>query len=1173
MRNITLRMFVLLGTLLSCSYVFAQTGAPHTLRGESRLSTVALQWKSPAEATTLQWHSDEDYDGESGVSTDGGLATIYMANKFTAADLKEFDKQVIDSIFYFHYRQVFAVTVQLYENGKLAYEQLVDISTQELNEMAHVGLDKPYTIHADVDLMVVAKIEHGVNLELVAIMDKGPAVAGKGDLYSYDGENWKKNGRGNFLVTAHIEKAEVAAPDGYNVYRNDVKVNTELMTETSCVLQHEPSGECIYTVAACYGTEELKSYPLTLTNEGASDVRPGITNLTSSVEGMNATLTWNVPIIQQNPLTWCTGEYGVRIGGTSSSSPKLWVVNTFTAEELASYTNHEITAMNVMFGEAINTMKLFVMEDNQIVYSEDVPAETVAAITLNEWVKLPLATPFKIQLGSDYKIGYYITHAVKGHPACVDKGPQVEKRGNYYSNSGPKSTDFNASSPSWSLLSTAKIYGNWMLSADIKSLDSDATTMELSSYDVYRNDEQIATDIAEKTYTDEAPAPGTYTYSVVANYKDGKESPKVGIAATFVLPDEYIAPMFLEKSFKDGVASFSWSLDAVELKHYTEAQYVYGLDNAGDDVEIYYGTNFSTTELAPYAGRQVTGANIMLGAPAKTLEILLLEDKKTVLAKKTVDLAALPIQEMTIVSFDTPVTISAEKDLAIVYHVICGDKVSALVFDGGPLKPGGAIYSFDGVKWNNFSMVSSNINDNNAVIGAVIESAKNGAKAAATKVLMKNATTPALQKMTLEVEDLKNVEESTISATTDYVYVSTRATENDSPVAKSYKVYCNGELVKETEATSYVSEKLAYGYYAFAVSAVYSNGWESDPCTPYEFEYEKPFENEAPAPYALTGTLENKNLSLLWQSPSAAMELSWQNKNTESLAVGMTASSQSVTCYSTILYTADDLTDKVGKFISHVKFSLADTNLSSLSVLIYYDKNIVAEKVVPVGELVKGENVIKLDKSMAILAGHELMVGYKAVYASGVSPNMVDNGPAVEGKGNLISSSGSIWSTLNKKSNNKLDYNWRISAVLQDADSQAATRAEEAAITYNLYINGTLLQEGIQATSYVAENAADGSYTVTAVVGGVETAASNAVVVGVPTGLDKVEDTVKAYYDGRLQKVVLPQEGTAYIYSVSGTLVKQVMNVQFVDMSDLPAGAYVVRSILTDGEQMIKVLK
>ncbi|WP_294605194.1 hypothetical protein [uncultured Bacteroides sp.] len=1170
MRNITLKLFFLLGILLTCSYVSAQKGAPHTLRGESLLSTVSLQWKSPVEATTLQWHSDDDYDGESGISTDGGLAVIYMANKFTATDLKEFDKQIIDSIFYFHYRPVFAVTVQLYENGKLVNEQPVDISTQKLNTMAHVKLDKPYTIHADVDLMVVAKIEHGTNIDFVAIMDRGPAISGKGDLYSYDGKNWKNNGRGNFLVTAHIEKEKVTKPDGYNIYRNDVKVNAELLTETSCVLQHEPGGEYTYTAAACYGTEELKSYPLLLTNEDANDVRPAITNLTSSVEGMKATLTWNDPIILQNPLTWSTGELGTGIGGTSTSSPKIWVANAFTAEELASYSNHEITALNVMFNEAVITMKLFVMQDGTIIYSEDVPAETVASVKLKEWVKFSLATPIKIQLGSDYRMGYYITHVKSGHPAGVDKGPAVDKRGNYYSTSTPKSA-FNESSPSWSLLSTAKVASNWMLSADIKALDSDAKTIELSSYDVYRNDEQIATGITEKTYTDESPAPGTYTYSVVANYKDGKKSPRVGTTATFSLPDEYVAPMLLEKSFKDGVASFAWSQDAVELKHYDEAQFVLGLDNTGDDVDIYYGTNFAAEELAPYVGRQITGANIMIGAEVKSLEVLLLENKKTVLAKKVVDLATLPVQEMTIVSFDAPVTISAEKDLTLVYHLICGDKVSALVFDGGPLKTGGAIYSFDGTKWNNFSMVSSSVNNNNVVIGAVVESAKDKTT---TKMLMKGSATPSLQKMTIKVENLKNVEENMVSASADYVYATTRAAEGDKPVVKSYKVYCNGELVKETEETSYVSEQLSYGYYAFTVSAVYSNGWESAPCTPFEFEYEKPFVNETPAPYALTGTLENKNLSLTWQSPSAAMELSWQNKNSESLALGMTASSKLVTCYATILYTADELKDKVGKFITHIKFSLANTDLSSASVLVFYDKNIAFEQVVPVDKLVKGENIIQLDKPMEIFAGREVMVGYFSKYASGVKPNMVDKGPAVEGKGNLISSSGSSWSTLNEKSKNELDYNWRISAVLQDADKQAVTRAEESATTYNLYIDGTLLKEGIQATNYTVENAADGSYTVTAVAGGVETAASNAVIVGVPTGIDKVEDgSAKAYYDSQLQKIVLPELGTAYIYSVSGTLIKQVMNVDFVDMSELPAGVYVVRAVLASGEQMIKVLK
>lgn len=252
---------------------------------------------------------------------------------------------------------------------------------------------------------------------------------------------------------------------------------------------------------------------------------------------------------------------------------------------------------------------------------------------------------------------------------------------------------------------------------------------------------------------------------------------------------------------------------------------------------------------------------------------------------------------------------------------------------------------------------------------------------------------------------------------------------------------------------------------------------------------------------------------------------------------------------------------------------MSDVYLQTSAIAVFYDRNLVYEQEVDVKTLVAGENVVRLDKPVVIPAGHEVCVGYYVSHINGVKPNMTDEGPAVDGKGNLITTDGTTWRTL-KSMNKDLDYNWRISAVLQDADKQAVTRAEEPATTYNLYIDGTLLKEGIQATNYTVENAADGSYTVTAVVGGVETAASNAVIVGVPTGIDKVEDgSAKAYYDSQLQKVVLPEVGTAYIYSVSGTLIKQVMNVEFVDMSDLPAGVYVVRGVLTSGEQMIKVLK
>ena len=333
-------------------------------------------------------------------------------------------------------------------------------------------------------------------------------------------------------------------------------------------------------------------------------------------------------------------------------------------------------------------------------------------------------------------------------------------------------------------------------------------------------------------------------------------------------------------------------------------------------------------------------------------------------------------------------------------------------------------------------------------------------------------------------------------------------------------------MATETEDPEYTAT-LNYGKYEYAVSAVYTNGWESALSDTYTVEYKQP--NLAPAPYGLSGTLENKNLTLTWQSPEAANEMNYQDKTSGSKAIGLTRSS-GVYGYFVIAYDADDLVDQVGKYITHIKYSLSDVYLQTSAIAVFYDRNLVYEQ-------------------------------------------EVDEGPAVDGKGNLITTDGTTWRTL-KSMNKDLDYNWRISAVLQDADKQAFTRAEEPATTYNLYIDGTLLKEGIQATNYTVENAADGSYTVTAVVGGVETAASNAVIVGVPTGIDKVEDgSAKAYYDSQLQKVVLPEVGTAYIYSVSGTLIKQVMNVEFVDMSDLPAGVYVVRGVLTSGEQMIKVLK
>ena len=1160
MRNITFKMFFLLAALLGCNFAIAQTGAPHTLRGESQVASVSLNWKSPAEPKTMQWHNDTPYNGIDGVSQNGEIPVLYVANRFDKNDLKEYNGSVIDAISFCNYSAVLEVSVLLYENDKVVREQKVNLENLKLKEMQTIKLDEPYTIHDDVELTVAVKFIHGTNVTFVGIMDRVAGVTGKGDLYSYDGKNWKNIVKGNFLVTAHIDAPAAEEPDGYNVYRGDTKVNTALLTEKSATFKDEPKGTYSYSVAAVYGDKEEKSFPLSLTNISVEDVRPIAVDVRAAVNGLNTTLTWKSPILADKTLTWCNGEPDKAMGGTTGTVRKIWAVNAFSGDELASYANHKITAINVMLNSVVTEMWLAIFENGKIVYSQQVPAEEVGKLEADKWLKFSLTTPYEIDPSVELTYGYYVVHAVGLYPGKLDKGPAIS--GACFISTTAAKPDFNTSSPSWTNIEAAS-NANWMLSADVEA-QGEVTTPVVKDYTVCRDGVEVKTGVTGLTYTEEL-SPGTYKYTIITNYTDGLSSNASSSAsATVELPAEYVRPTFTETTFADGELSLKWDIYAdlpLELKHCGEPVAKWGMTNDGKDVDLYVGAEFKKEDLALYADYEITGVNLFLAEEVKELKVVLSSNKK-ILASK--DVTSIKVGETLNIGFDEPVAVPVGASIIVGYYVLFADGKEPITVDAGPRADGGDMLSLDGITWLNCSRVDPTFNYN-FVVGAQVR-LKGSQKASSTLRKTANAGLQTIAFQSVAASSL-----SSLQAVTSFGVngtVATRAAADDKPVVKSYRLYCNGAVLTETEKAEYTAT-LDYGNYEYAVSAVYSNGWESALSDTYQVEYKQA--NLAPAPYGLSGTLENKNLTLTWQSPEAANEMSYQDKTSGSKAIGLTRSS-GVYGYFAISYDADELADQVGKYITHIKYSLNDVNLQTSSVVVFYDRNLVYEQAVDIKTLKIGENVVRLDKPVQIPAGREVCVGYYVSHDNGVKPNVTDEGPAVDGKGNLLTTDGTSWKTL-KSMNKDLDYNWRISAVLQDADKQAVTRAEEAATTYNLYVDGTLLKEGIQATNYVVENAADGSYTVTAVVGGVETAASNAVVVGVPTGLDKVEDNAKVYYDSRLQKVVLPQEGTVYVYSVSGTLAKQVTNVQFVDMSDLPVGVYVVRSVLTDGEQMIKVLK
>ncbi len=1132
---------------------WAQTGQPHSLSASVNFSTVDLQWQAPASTVSLKWHDGKDYNGLDGQQkSPGGPVVLYAASKFTASDLKVYAGETVDSIYYFQYRNVSAVRVQIYENSKLVRDQSVDLAGWAKNTWKHVALDRSYKIPAGADVMFAVRFEYGANQSFVGITDRSP-LNGKGNIYSYDGKNWQTGAPGDFLITAVLHNAATAVLDGYNVYRDGGKVNQALVTGTDYKLTSEADGQHSYAVGAVYGSDEKLSAAVTATTVAASHMLAPASTFTGTASELSGQLSWQAPLAltADHKLTWCNQTPGISIGGTSTSAPKVWVKQEFSASDMLACQGGKITAVNSYLAEAVKTATVFVMKNGAIDYYEVIPDSVVAALQAKQWAKFALAEPYALEPGNTYAFGVYYTHASGAHPIGVDSGTAINVKGNSFSTSSPSST-FKNSKPSWKALSAGNIAGNFMLTADIDGVT--AASVAPTGYDVYRDGSLLASGVKATEYADEASEPGTHAYTLVTKY-DGKQAPALSTSLTYTMPAAYAAPTIISSNFNDSTKQFdlTWSASAAELKHYGKASYLVGFN---EDIKLLYGTKFQASELAPYAGYELKSVKFGVGEAIDSLRLEVLDSKGNRLASEKVLGSDIEAGYLYSMPFTTPVKIPAGEDLYLVYNATLPAGKHVMILDGGPLVDGGAMVSLtDGANWFKLGTVASDYSKYNIVIAATAMAA--GSDKAAAPVLLENgrciyATTAA--SLTINAGELRQaaVEGLGIDAPQGAVKTTARKASSATPKAKSYNVYCNGDVVAQTEGTEYHAKVARYGQFEYYVTTVYTNGWESPASKVVTVS--NTIAQRPQAPCALTGNYAGGTLKLSWSDPDNSQVLTYQ-RGSKDMALGMTGSGER-TSYCAVRFTADSVASFAGKKITHITFKLADVALNSASVIVMNGNDILYEQPVAVSDLKVGLNEVRLNVPYEIPAGRELSFGYHITYQNGQKPLVMDDGPSIlPGYSDLLSASASDGYWYSLKTKFKQDYNWRISAILADADQSvtAPNRAPAkaaAGTTYNVYRDGVAIATAIEATAYDVASAANGSYTVTAVTNGVESAESNAVVFSGATAITSIEA-------GQSTQVVA-------VYGLNG------VKLAAASVDALPSGVYLVKT--ADGK-VRKVVK
>ena len=262
---------------------------------------IAVLWEPPVYEQTIYW-------GESAAMFRVSLSRTspyYFGQTWNSNEIRPFHKRTITAVKFVPLRNN---TYEIYiMQGNRIYQQAV--SNLTAGQTNTIQLDTPYVIDGAENLIVaifVSQLSSGEN-DYHAVCDGGPAVQGKGNIYSFDGQTWSNlydenndpdRFNYNFFVAAmvssveqeipattnhslkqnitfsnsslnaqriaplqaeislrSIRPADFPQPTSYNIYRDNVKIAT-VPPVPRRYLDSRPLKETIYQVSALYDTDE-----------------------------------------------------------------------------------------------------------------------------------------------------------------------------------------------------------------------------------------------------------------------------------------------------------------------------------------------------------------------------------------------------------------------------------------------------------------------------------------------------------------------------------------------------------------------------------------------------------------------------------------------------------------------------------------------------------------------------------------------------------------------------------------------------------------------------------------------------------------------------------------------------------------------------------------------------
>lgn len=649
----------------------------------------------------------------------------------------------------------------------------------------------------------------------------------------------------------------------------------------------------------------------------------------------------------------------------------------------------------------------------------------------------------------------------------------------------------------------------------------------VKGYQLWRNGEKLAQVAAgEFAYYDRNLSNGTYEYAVSAIYADSES--EMSQAATATVADfVYRAPRHL-KAVASGVRDMrlSWNAPLVNrpaLKYGSADDDI--INFGGGDYSFEQAVRFDAADWSVY-GNQVTDITFYPMSKQKSWTVNFYTAKDTTLFhSEKLDDSNLTFGVENTVKLQKPVTLPEGED---VYVAIFVD-----------------VTGYGGYQ----------------TLGAIF----NKYKAGYTDLLRRQGEPAFMSLYENAMSDSRGAYEYCITFPIGICMPLSDSSVSDQVV--SYKVYTNNEEVATVETLGYRHKKLANGDYRFGVSAVYSNGTESEQVYVDKTMVENTAAYKAVTKLVLDGS-DGKNLKASWTAPIDDDEtyISYSSENNAGGLAPTEAYGYSALYASK--YDQDKLGDYAGYQITDVRVFI--TSDAEFRIIIQEDGKEVTMKDLERGTgYAKGLwNVVTLDNPITIKEGAEYTLILDCYDVNpGEAPIGMDKQLAFKNEGDLYSvDNGETWTAVSSMTTQDDYGNWMMGLILRSTDIYPLPVKG-----YNVVIDRkTVTETPITETSFSYETGA-GTHQirVDVVYEGMDEAVRGTqhFITIKADGIENAEVAVITLETTATQIVVLGGTvSSVKAYNVAGALVAQSEG-NTLDVAHLENGIYVLTAVV-DGKEI-----